>query len=1373
MTKANMFHKAKKLAEKEVGKLKKRFLKHNDNVTLFNYVYTGASCVANKDKIDSEEQEEKKYSSILPTTTQGSELTRFYCTKFSARTETRFVGDVNSNSTRRFRNILDEVVTLTVNMRQKDNLIEHMGRIYVTEDNKVLAKWTEELFVDIMADRIYTKEEIMNESVKIYAALVYSPSQEKKGAITCFKLFQGRIADATEAELLAAEDRHISYLDIITSGMYTELRQSGKVAFAKAVKANARLSQILAPSKDLGSCGNYAIIMDKDGLDAFDGSTPINVISGWADKVTKGFGSVKFMVEAFCGKVAQIRPLGVKGAGVLVTNEFITTLVNGFVKVTFIRSKITPDIQAKLSRAFSNLENSEFAPHWIRLFEGELQKAVILKDKTGKKLMSWVKFDATDKAIETELMNSFANKGMGKFMPRKATISGRIYNDVIRLAYVVEITDEPGKEVEFVTDLNSFKAPVDFTVAARMIALDVSKESSGKTKLSMQMLSTLLLVKGGLEYIEKTMLSNIKQSHDELIADKGDAPKIEDFTQDKFFLGGAMQTGLKHFVLNHDIPAYKSMVQNWVNGQISSIQKLNIYVDGMFERLTADWSVLLAGVEIIGENECFSGAANKQSGSLVDRLVAVFRSPKMGFREFGMFKTLSLGEVKQRIDEKVVNKETAKVLKFWFAHIQPGTLVLPAGAGVSEKVKDLLGGADFDFDGVCTVWDAEFVNMIKNIAPMVVSVIKPKSDNKDEFSVGHFNDSWKMFLQQCFNGNVSIGEWTNMNQLVQLLLFVPFDIAKKLIKREFVANNYIKTYVSPIKAAKESALKNGTVVEITTELTEEIVNAIRNCKLDTKEELTDIIEDLNIVLRGFQERTIDASKTADKIKPLFNLLKNVTLMCIYDKVNVAINWNEATVKAEYDERSTEAIEKEDANGNKYYYFVINDEFHKIMTKAVIYVQELVQKDVSRITEESMGFTPDQIQTLQDTHSKYEKYDADVIYISNRLAEMNSIRAHKMSELQDEKGRISKYDRKVRVPEISAQYNAGRDALKDMIKRELYPTIIDPRERAAYVKYVAMHRTDDNGNSEIRAEGGSKLCQTLLDAEYFMWAASIDEHVSTKAITKLDRASKTLKDGDTIEFMNGVSAEGIIVHESINGEFIYRVEDKKPWIEADITELLKPHMEFDMESPKAVVVKVFPSVNGQTEKEKAAKHAKMMAKLEGYETGKVGLVLKPWKKDINPYDKAQVVVDGEATTLGKFQAPRGSKSLLANLVKNFKGTVSCVNSGEFEREELDEEAEYGDFGDATPTISTYHINLIVAYENEFTVNAPVKADLASRRAAIAGKAAQETTPAAPAAPVNNKYASILAKYRNAQPETKQATEQKVLSSIGGNEYDSMF
>lgn len=1232
-------------------------------------------------------------SAILYSQSSASVLSREIAKSFPLISERRWVGTSSlqksfNNLTRHLNNIQDAMLTAFIWF--DDKVSRNMNRLYISEDGRVFVemKSSDELnnqflsedfpadgeFAEIINNKVYTKEQLKDVDIKVYEDMLFSPSQERKEGTTYFKTAEGKFSDISESLIKKGRNKIYDIVDTASDGMLNILKKKGYVPFKKAVKGYARLSQIMTPSTELCKAISFALILDDDYMTPADGGGIAN--TNLRARGLKSFYSdnVHFPVNQLAGQVVQARPLGCKNAFIWSRPEVVKDMLNTFAVIKMKREDITEKEQKELELCFEG-KSTKYKSRDIIFENNKLYQKV---DDNFKE------FIPRDKQLKKDLIDSFNNNG--RFI---------VKDGVIHLVYVLILGDEQDTP-DFITDLNGFKAPVDFRNPARFVILDESKEMQDSGKLSMQMLSTLLLNKNSINELEKYMLENIDEDYKRFKESTSSNPTIE--SMQKFYLGNFMQTAAKHFIYEHDASAYRTLCNNFLNSQNKKLDRFNLYVkDSTFARLIPDWSLFLTGKKLLKEGECYSQDANKaylnierdlikdivdyqkenktplvsskslresysideigiktDDSVLLDKInylfdvkqnhtVIVFRSPKMVFGEFGRFNAVTNNVLTDRINKLNISDNRKTNLINFFKDLKEGTFVLPA----YNKYQELLGGADFDFDGVNVICDQRFIKMMKDIKPTIVSVEKSKPDSSTKFKIGDFDTAYEIFIRQAYNGNMSIGQITNMNQLLQMLLYVPDNFVKWLFKRHFKNENKSKetTYVSPLN-------HNNEVIVITPDLTKEIKERICTAKLSSRQEINTIIFDLNIVLRSYQERTIDAAKTGEVIDVLFNLSTDSFALCLSDEVSCNIKWSTSSKDSDiiklYNKNNTRISKLKDKFGHTKETLTINDVFHDIKRKCCDRLAEYANEMINH--EKAIKFTPEQIQYIKNIGKKYTKLVNDLLNISYRYNEANSIRIGMINKIAESDGYTNKLYRKTIIPEISKKHNETVYALRNMV-RTIFAKYHNKAEVAALLKYVSFGKLDENGNFQIDENKRSSICHTLLPEEYALLVSKLDEDTKDIAISRVYFGKKF--NNEEVKIINGIAQlssddnrEPFITHKDINGVFNIKKENKSSFISKDI----KDFINIETPSKKQLVLKLVLK--------KGSNYADLYNKVLAHKN-KIMLV-NCYGFNGSKQDSVSFITDeGVLMPCSKYQASKG-KSLFGSLYSGFQGVLSSIN-----------------------------------------------------------------------------------------------------------------
>jgi hypothetical protein len=1163
-------------------------------------------------------QEETPETLVVYTQSASSEISRALVELCPLTTESRAVGSASlwanfNGLSREYGDIQDAMAAVAIH--RLDKVTANMGRIMVARNGRVFvymdpatnAKYKlDETFLkecypadgnyaELTENKEYTPAEVADIEVKVYECFDFSPSQLRKETYTAFKVTEGTVKEVTEAAIAKGREMIYAAHDIASDGATTIIRKRGLLAYKEAVKMFARGSQIYTSTTVFALIKTMALIIDKDFFSGVDGagltSTDLRDRGLQEFYGTESGKAIKFLAKQLAGQISQARPAATKMGFEWSEPELIMAFLYRVAVIRLRREDITPEIQADLEECFFDTKNSKYAPVDLVCDNGQIFKRTVVNGQTKH-----VPYTIEDGNLLQEVLESFA--GNGRFL---------VDNGVLHLTYAFMIGDMDQECPDYIADLNGFKAPIYFNRQQRFLILDESKENQEEANLSMQMLSTLLLKKESVTELGDVMIDVINRDWEAFKQDASIAPTVE--SMKSFYLGNYMQTAGKHFVYNHDASAFRTVCNQFLNTHNRRMERFALRVDhSTFARLGGEWEKYILGQRIFSDEECFCPDVNNTyariEADLIDGIVEyqkansesfagiitvsakalraaknfkeldknikdeilnkmilkyfstkashtviIFRSPKMAFGEFARLRAVPLAEVCDRIDATDAPEWIKTAEKNRFKNMKEGSFVLPA----SERLKELLGGADFDFDGVTVVCNQRFIQMMEGIKSTAISVKKGSAQVEDKYVACSFEDAFAVFIKQTFNGNKSIGEITNMNQLLQLLLFVEDKHVKWLFQQCFKndGRNPVK-YASPINHAAE-------LIEITPELTDEIVARIGYAAMTTREELNSIIIDLNVVFRGFQERTIDAAKTADVIGIAFNLSRFATVMSLSDTIECTIAWGndsdkDTKVVKKYNEKGTKRISLPATINNKEQEFLkINDKFHAIQKSCCDRLAEIAAEMVAH--EAAIQLSAEQGAYIERIGAKYgDKFLKSMVDIMYRYNEAEGMRNSIMASLSTDDDKVRKFYRKTIFPEVSKHYNMVREALKNMIRTmfEKYDNV----EVAAFLKYVSCGTTDDStGKIVVDLKKKSSACHMLLPEEYALLVARLDNSTITQAKSRLC-IGKKYNDGEQIEFIRGVSQNEdgrpqCLTSKDINGLFTIESGDNGMYVVDDV------------------------------------------------------------------------------------------------------------------------------------------------------------------------------------------------------------------------------
>ena len=477
-----------------------------------------------------------------------------------------------------------------------------------------------------------------------------------------------------------------------------------------------------------------------------------------------------------------------------------------------------------------------------------------------------------------------------------------------------DITRLPNGFLQYFTDLNGLKATYDLKTESGVNMLDMTHEGhdvAHGSKASTQMLQTALIFnpKKTQEYLESLIRENIEKKVARVISKDGEGnwvipegriPSALDFSSkkavaeifDEMFgetesveetddveaedngavninVGQVLQNIDPTFVADIYRPMFKTAINTVLKGILSMLKKVNIPMKGWYNKLTtdpaADFGTKILGINNDGFVECLCSMAEKAG---VNNFFAV-KYPKMHIFEMIKIRLVTYHEYAERVDncedltdlEKRLVKDAAK-------HFSKGLLVVPA----IEILKNLLAGMDFDGDGAVAFADPTLLEIVDEGIKRLTAVYidnegqepAKKLNNKFDFNVGF--TALANFIE---NANLDVGKVTVLNgQFVEALIQLKAGnekFAKHIFNNAFKGKKRtLQNYVSPLEIHKDVECDLVDVISVSEDDANAVITAAYEIDL-SRENMIAVLTDLVACERRFQELTIDAAKTGDKV----------------------------------------------------------------------------------------------------------------------------------------------------------------------------------------------------------------------------------------------------------------------------------------------------------------------------------------------------------------------------------------------------------------------------------------------------------------------------------------------------------------------------
>lgn len=418
-------------------------------------------------------------------------------------------------------------------------------------------------------------------------------------------------------------------------------------------QASTRLSQMRAPQKRLAPIQKYAVYFGKfesglvESFEYFDGSALFNY-----RKVAKALNQeLESLGTPFYVKDELVLGMGFQARPYSIKSYFVATTVQVIVEA--IKNR-TSNIVTTLHIPTMTAEDRE---HFVMAFN---------KNKESK-----------------------------------------FWNKVV----IVTMSDEAlTEEVDFLADLNAFKAPYWPECTSYFNVLEMSHGTHGDIKMSSQLCKTLFTANA--KETKKLVLEKTKK----LVEEKMEAVRRKEaanaMIKDLYGDVGQLMNQLRpDFVQEQSASLYRGNVDNMVEGLCRTINNLNLPCKGKYAAVVPELSLLFGNTGLLHFGEIFApGLEGKE--------IMVIKYPKMGNHEYMVVRGITKTEYISRA-AGVLTQSQFKMFKHMVETLQEGLCILPA---IAEIMK-LLAGLDYDGDKVGLITNKTIVKIAKE-TESVITVIE-------------------------------------------------------------------------------------------------------------------------------------------------------------------------------------------------------------------------------------------------------------------------------------------------------------------------------------------------------------------------------------------------------------------------------------------------------------------------------------------------------------------------------------------------------------------------------------------------------------------------------------------------------------------------
>ncbi len=785
---------------------------------------------------------------------------------------------------------------------------------------------------------------------------------------------------------------------------------------------------------------------------------------------------------------------------------------------------------------------------------------------------------------------------------------------------------------DYISDRNCLKTPFDLKEGGNMAVLAFAKYSKSNT--SMQALSKIAAgaSREKLEELIGYLFNNYIDTTLDSIKNK--KPGIVSIKEAKSnYLLGIIDKIAPAYIANKDQQLYKSAIDTLAKSGMKASKNLKFSIDGGSLSLFSDICELIGAPRVLKYGEIFSPYANKYfaKGS---GLCTLFKYPSMGAREFYQCKSVTLDEIKRRVDKFKVSTEVKRLIVEWYSMLSDGLLVVPA----IEELKNLLAGMDFDFDGVTMILDRKFNEVMSTIKPLIVNIDPGKAEPSLEKLTLGFENFHKV-LKLMFNvEGKSVGQITRMCETVFSLINVPFEEAKKRILEMVKSKSNGSCEFLPLPGGVTDI--DGHMIDhvnISPEIVSQFVYNLKRTKI-TEDNYKQILMDIICIFRYYQEITIDSVKTGITAKIAFDMKKFVTSSTI--KISHEFNKEGEMVV------TTKAPDENDKRE------LIEDVLHKMRIKCA----KGVATRINELLNEKPRYNEEDLAMFQGALQGRTSLRQSLIQIKLMYNDLTGSYVN-LSNQYDKSGREKDL--------IKQEHNEIISSLANMVRR--LTSNLTSVDRALVVKAIAMQNYKGS-----RSDGGNKFASIIMP-EYIKM---ISEKFGEVGLAGSEIVGE-YKDGDSVEFKNGEAEKAISINEPITGKFTVKIIDKKMYATQPITKAVRvPKIDNTQ-----LVFKLHSSASSDLDaickKIEEAKKVVLTANKNDKDRVKDlnGNVLAPLSCDIGAFDLARlyngVVGEVAGVKICTFNDKRGASMRTAFVTLNNIGEATPID---------DEDLEYYEYED---------------------------------------------------------------------------------------------
>lgn len=655
--------------------------------------------------------------------------------------------------------------------------------------------------------------------------------------------------------------------------------------------------------------------------------------------------------------------------------------------------------------------------------------------------------------------------------------------------------------LDLVTDMNAIKLDYELDAPAKHNILAASSGRIGGT-VSTQSLEKAFVhrPKESMEIVGELLEDSLDHIIEEIKSyDESDSEvSIKELEGDKLYLEGVINK-LAPIARENDVALYKSTIQNSAKRFNKILSKTKFSTETVNLALNADVSKFFIGEDILSYNEIYSPVLSKMN---VTKAV-MFKYPSMGIREFLVVNAVSKEELLDRIENKVSNKEDKVAYMDYISNMGNGSAMVSS----NETLKNHLAGLDFDWDAGSFVFNPGIVALYDDIQTKdgihMVEIAHEKSEDKGEKVIADHIVRAEIFFMQILNKDLNVGRVTNINSTIISALSALKYSEDNLELVQTILNSAMSLddsfdpkhnkYVGLKYTTKEIDGIDFKVYHVSQEEVNRLDAQFKEIDFFTVDRNTaiNILEDLNMVARFYQESVIDQDKDLNKVVHIISMYRNIETVAksslLLDNT-VVYDWRTNSVKLDTDSDDNKLIVESP----------LSELFFDIFNNKVDELNELAKGSdriqLSLLIRNQLAFEYSQLD---------DKYKLAIEKIVSQYKEVNMERIKELSLVTEE----------FELDAIDERYNRLYRAISNNLYEVIRQSGMSSHQAAKVVLHVSIGGDNSNAFARVIAPELYILGFMDIQREYGEVQEYAYERIWNKADYILEGQRPVLKDGN--------------------------------------------------------------------------------------------------------------------------------------------------------------------------------------------------------------------------------------------------------------------